>query len=411
MDVVFPGRKVIRLATEITQVRVTVDNKIELVSLQHGKNWNWEVDGDGNITIELFTPIEDAFTQAVCDLYKSGFNTGAGSPGVIFSPRNSLLLSDAITASTDDLVCNVGDSLGYLTNGDLCIVKERKRPSIDVFDPDGDAITVAGGFLTFVAGEAGEDLSKGVVDKIQGTLTNLKRQFGIRYTPVIIVDTPQPIAYAATTTLTNIDGTKTIAASKIINQVDGIVDADPTTTQVLSDSEISILQDTTNGSTVDITLPFCFGEGAATAEFPNGVQGTECLEIAVNFLALQQQIVETTSVILGPDSTPRLGDRMQDGSVINEISYSYSDSSQYLITVTAGPLYQTAGSFNDPRYQLQTEDVTKEGTVIYDFGDGTTYTVRVEGFGEINTILMVMEDISVGDKVSVRFYNNPVERI
>jgi len=228
---------------------------------------------------------------------------------------------------------------------------------------------------------------------------------GLNYTPVVIIDEPSPIAYASTSALSSDDGSRTLAAEGIIDQADGIVDADPTTTQDIEDSELSILQDNTTGATVDMTMPFAYGVDAT------GQAGTECLEIARNFLALQSQVTESTSIILGPDSTPQLGDVLPDGSIINEINWSYSDSSQYLITVTAGPLYLTSGSFNDARYQLQTEDVTREGTVIQDAGDGTTYIVRVEGFGEITALLMVMEDLAVGDKVQVRLYNNPVERM
>jgi len=406
VDVVLPGRKVIRFGSELTQIRVTVENNVDLLTLQHGKNWNWEVDAAGNVTVELFTAIEDAFTEFVCNLYKAEFVTGPGSLGVIFSPRSSLLLADQIDAEPSDLVCNVGDSLGYLTNGDMCVVVERKRPSIDVFDPLGNAVAIASQFLNYIGGDQGEDLSLGIVDKIEGTKTGVKRQYGIRYTPVIIVDRPSPIAYASTAPLSTAGGS--LPASKIIDQADGIVDSDPTTQQNFTESELAILQDSTNGSTIDLTFPFCYGVDNGTDP---PTYGTECLEIAENFLALQTQVVETTSVILGPDSTPRLGDRMADGSVINEISYSYSDSSQYLITATAGPLFLSSGSFNDPRYQLQTEDVTREGTIIQDAGDGTTYVVRVEGFGEITALLMVLDDLSVGDKVQVRIYNNPVEKI
>jgi hypothetical protein len=116
-------------------------------------------------------------------------------------------------------------------------------------------------------------------------------------------------------------------------------------------------------------------------------------------------------VVLGPTSEPRLGEVVADGAIINEISYSYSDSSQYLITITVGPKYLTAGSFNDSKYQLRTEDVTREGVVVQDVGNGAEYVVRVEGFGEITALSMIVDDISVGDKVNVRIYNNPVEHI
>jgi hypothetical protein len=49
--------------------------------------------------------------------------------------------------------------------------------------------------------------------------------------------------------------------------------------------------------------------------------------------------------------------------------------------------------------------------VIQDAGNGAEYTVRVEGLGEFPCLLMTLEDISVGDRVGVKIYNNPVERI
>jgi hypothetical protein len=118
---------------------------------------------------------------------------------------------------------------------------------------------------------------------------------------------------------------------------------------------------------------------------------------------------------LGPDSTPRLGDTFTDDngntSTINEINYSYSDASQYLITVTTGPKYITTGSFNNSQYQLQTEDVTKEGTIVQDRGDGATYVVRLRGGDETVALSFILEDIGVGDKCQVRIFNNPVEKI
>jgi len=127
-------------------------------------------------------------------------------------------------------------------------------------------------------------------------------------------------------------------------------------------------------------------------------------------LSLQQSSVTTQSMVLGPDSQPKLGQVLPDGSIINEINYSYSDSSQYLITVTAGPKFLSAGSFQNSSYQLQTEDVTREGVVVQDKGNGAEYVVRIEGFGEVTALSMVLDEISVGDRCSVRLYNVPVEK-
>ncbi len=382
VDVVFSGRKVKSLTVSPGGfgvnglVKTVVRPNKELVSLPQGKNWTFSVDPNTlDVTVNLFSIIEDAFTAFVCGTYRDPISaTGNSATDTVTFTSDNLFTSEETTDFTDH-ICNVGDSLGYRVNKSggearLCIVVERKRPSIDIYDPLGGALAKA-------------------------------QEVALEYTPIVIVDKPAPIAYASNSTLISIDGTRTLAAEGIIDQADGIVDADPTTVQDLEDSELSILQDNTNGATIDVTLSFC--------------TEPECLIIAKNFLSLQNRTVSTHSMILGPDSDPSLGDfvNLPNGEigVINDISYSYSDASQYLITVSVGPLYLSAGSFNDAKYQLRTEDVTREGWVIQDGGNGAEYVVRVEGYGEITALLMVLDDVSVGDKVGVRIFNNPVEKI
>lgn len=395
VDVVFSGRKVRSMTTSPGAPSFGVDGLVktvvspnkELISLQQGKNWTFDVDPTTeDVNIYLFSVIEDDFTAFICETYRDPLSaTGNPSTDLVTFTSDNLFTSEETLSNFNDHICNIGDALGYRVNqGRLCIVVERKRPSIDIFSPLGNALELA-------------------------------QQISITYTPIVIIDLPAPIAYAAVDPLTSIDGTRTLPSEGIINQADGIIDSDPTTDQDLEDSELSILQDNTNGSTIDITLPFAFGE-APDPSYPQGVrQGDECLEIARNFLALQNRVVTTHSMVLGPDSTPRLGDYVTlptgEIGIINEINYSYSDSSQYLITITVGPLFLSAGSFNDSKYQLQMEEVTREGLVIQDAGNGAEYTVRIEGLGEFPCLLMALEDISVGDRVGVKIYNNPVERI
>jgi hypothetical protein len=229
---------------------------------------------------------------------------------------------------------------------------------------------------------------------------------GITYTPIVLVDLPAPVAYAATGPLQSIDestgtGGKTLPAEGIIDQTDGIRDNDPSTVQDFDESELSILQDNTNGSTIDLTFPF--------------LNEDECLETARNFLSEQTETVVSTSIVLGPDSEPHLGEIFTDSSgntsIINDINYSYTDSSQYLITITTGPKYLTVGGFNNSQYQLQVEDVTKEGIIVQDRGDGATYIVRLRGGEETVALSFVLDDISTGDKCQVKLFNSPVEKI
>lgn len=397
-DVVFSGRKVTQifwiptsLAALNFAMTVYVKPSKQLVSLEAGKNWTWTVDEDDNVILEFFSFIEDAFTAQICGEYQRLQTVTLRTTS---APN---LVAEQFTAP-GGLVCNVGDSLGYkVEGGEICIVVERKRPTIDVFDPNGEAIEIASQFVTFLP----DSDSAGVVSK--GVLIpGVRRQAGVRYTPIVIVDEPAPIAYAATAPLQSIDaqtglpGSTILPAEGIIDQTDGIRDADPVTVQDFDESQLQVLQDNTNGSTIDISLPF--------------LDEDECLDVAKNFLSLQQATVNSQSIILGPDSDPKLGQVLPDGSIINEINYSYSDGSQYLITITTGPKFLSAGSFQNSTYQLQTEDVSREGTVIQDKGNGAEYVVRIEGFGEVTALSMVLDQITVGDKVSVRLYNQPQEK-
>lgn len=372
-DVVFAGQKIKSLQTNVfglDTLGIIVDPTKELISLQQGKNWTYEisVDSTRNIIMHFFSIIEDAFAGFICDTYR---NPPAGI-GLKIIPSNDFRTSAQETISNlNDFICNIGDAFGYrAVDGKICVVVERKRPSIDIFDPRGQALQLA-------------------------------NEIKITYTPIVIIDNPAPVTYASTTTLTSIDGSKTLASEGIIDQSNGIVDTDATTVQDLEDSELSILQDNTSGATIDISFPFC--------------TDIECLQIARNFLSLQNREVSTHSMILGPDSEPFLGDfvTLPNGEIgiINELNYSYSDSSQYIITAVIGPLYLTTGSFNDSKYQLRVEEVTREAIVVQDGGNGAEYVVRIEGFGEITALLMVLDNITVGDKVGIRIYNNPVEKI
>lgn len=395
-DVVFTGRKIV-LIQSLAGFFVTVfvkPNK-ELISLEQGKNWTWTVLPNGDVELELFSVLEDDFSATVCSIYSDPPENTALVRRSTSSPNEN---EEVGANAFDGFICNVGDRLGYMALNDrLCIVVERKRPSIDIFDPSGNAIGIASSFRNIVPSEDGAFVVQ------NGQQIAGRREFGIRYTPIVIVDEPAPITYAATGPLQSIDastgspGSTVLPSEGIIDQADGIRDANPSTVQDFDESELQVLQDNTNGATIDITLPFC--------------TDTECLDIARNLLALQNQVVTQQSIILGPSSEPKLGQLLADGSIINEINYSYSDSSQYLITVTAGPKYLSAGSFNDSQYQLQTEDVTREGIVLQDKNNGAEYVVLVEGFGEITALSMVLDLINVGDRVNVRIFNNPVESV
>ena len=97
--------------------------------------------------------------------------------------------------------------------------------------------------------------------------------------------------------------------------------------------------------------------------------------------------------------------------VINSISYSYQDSSNYLITITTGSKFIDAGTnFSDSSiWTMDVESITREGVVTQVAGNGIHYVVHVNGLGDyiaVNTIFNQMPP-EVGDRVTIEINNVP----
>jgi hypothetical protein len=154
VDVVFSGRKVQALTVSPGSsslgvsglVRSTVRPNRELISLPQGKNWSYSIDPvTENVTVNLFSIIEDEFTRFVCETYRDPVGATGNTLTNLVSVTTMDLVDTETLSDFDDHICNIGDSLGYRVNtgnngtAEICIVVERKRPSIDIFDPRGNA--------------------------------------------------------------------------------------------------------------------------------------------------------------------------------------------------------------------------------------------------------------------------------
>mgnify|MGYP001561466897 CR=1 FL=1 len=258
-------------------------------------------------------------------------------------------------------VPGIGDPMGYLVM-DFCFIVSRKKSGITVTTTDGNAL---------------EALNEICLD----------------YIPIVIVDRPAAWAYAYTNSQGQVE-------SGLIDQSETVFDTDPTTVQTWEEvrTKADEIQENSNGTIVEMSVPFV------------REQDVEAIALNVYNASIDSEI-ETRSYILGPDAQPDLGQVLGEG-VINEINYSYSDSSSYLITVNTGPKYMALSNGAGGSTVLRTEDVTLNGKVVKDMGDGTTYTVKVErGFGETPALSTILERIEVGDTVSVTIYNVPVEKV
>jgi hypothetical protein len=94
---------------------------------------------------------------------------------------------------------------------------------------------------------------------------------------------------------------------------------------------------------------------------------------------------------------------------INSISYSYQDGSSFQITAEAGPVMAKPQSFGESTWQKRVENVTREGIIINNKGDGALYTVEVKGLGRFIGVNMTIDEYKIGDRVSLQINNLPQE--
>jgi len=226
--------------------------------------------------------------------------------------------------------------------------------SIDIFDPNGNADDIA------------EELE-------------------FELAPLIINEQPAPIGF------------KGKFSTGPINLEDSVVDHDPTTTQKLQETDFETKAKEMEGGGLTLSLSYLDEDGSQRLaevlyEYMNSRTGIE------------------TTYICGPNCEPKLGGLGLNGGIVNNISYSYSDSGSYTISVNEGPW--VLGGFSDVSgglYMKQTEEVTMEGTIIQDAGNHVNYKVRLDGLGERWAINGCAKVLRVGDKVSCAVHNNPVE--
>ncbi|RLB84880.1 MAG: hypothetical protein DRH15_04190 [Deltaproteobacteria bacterium] len=175
-----------------------------------------------------------------------------------------------------------------------------------------------------------------------------------------------------------------------------VEDVDPTTFQDMSTVEMVSLQQSLEGGDVHLSFPFADPNDCETIS-----------DFVKTMIDEDGSVVKSITYTCHPDSEPVLGEVLE-GAVINSIDYSYQDSSQYVITVTTGPRWQGSSSTATSVYNVKTETVQAEGTVILVESDNVTCYVDVLRFGIMQCINLTKNIIQVGDRVQVSIYNNPV---
>lgn len=240
----------------------------------------------------------------------------------------------------------------------------------------------------------------------------------VRVMPVYLVDMPAPVAAHGNT-----------GFSKVLDPDTDVWDNMYCTVEnKTGDSEL--LQEASTGINLDISLPFLFPSfstengGGGDGSDPTNLRasfdaiGQKCYTIAKNlfgyFDSFRDEPNKSMAYICSPPRTqgeiPKLGQTVTTPygpRTINGITFQYSDSSVYNMTVDVGYVTLNQASAGGLRNKRQrTEEV--DGRIV-SHDHGSLFKVRVPGIGIVNAWNSHPWPWEVGDKVRVQLYNSPME--
>lgn len=217
----------------------------------------------------------------------------------------------------------------------------------------------------------------------KGSAMDIAESMSIRIAPIKLIKNPAPVGYNGSS----------------VDLKDGVADHDPTTTQDFQSSAIENAMDAMNGKVGMSVTMACFTSESEVATFSGNLQNLYDGDSGVS-----------TVFLCGPGSHAEPGDSC-GGGIVNSVEYRYNDSASATVSIETGPKFASnfVGSVSGGTYSKAVESVTLMGTVVGDCGNGSHYTVFLEGIGRTEAMSGVIDIIRVGDIVSVSVNNNPVE--
>lgn len=214
------------------------------------------------------------------------------------------------------------------------------------------------------------------------TTDKLKNEVSISFFPMIVQDYPAPIAFSGPG-----------MSAKLLDPNEVRPDYDPTTAENFEASEYARAMSSMEAGDIRVQMPFADGD--------------ECIMIANAIKEMQTDIAHDVVYTCSPAAKPVLGQIIGDG-VINEIEYSYQDSSQYLISVKAGPKWRGGSSWDNSLYKMETDNPVLTGVVLKVYPDNVKCQVNINKIGVMECINITKNVLGIGDLVKVTVYNNPV---
>jgi len=276
-----------------------------------------------------------------------------------------------------------GDISGYLRDGQTEVSSNSSYNAVLFPLNEGQsayALPIIDSFPKIIVVYEWDNPSIQITDlRNEVTKENLE-QVKVEFYPIIIKDknAPQVLTAAGGTT--------------VLDPTEVIPDIDKDTVENFQETEYVRATQLEQGD-ISVVMPFVDEEG--------------CKTIAKFIYDHQNEIANDVTYTCSPDADPVLGERI-DGNVINAIDYSYQDSSQYLISVKAGAVWQGINSWNQSLYNMQTESVQEEGLVVSVDVDNIKCNVNLKHLGVMECVNVSKEIIEKGDKVQVTVQNNPV---
>ena len=244
----------------------------------------------------------------------------------------------------------------------IFVVADIETPAIEIYDPDGE----------------------------NGKALEIAQNLDFYVGALMVEEKPSPVGFNGDT----------------IDMTQSLRDNDPTTVQIFEDTDYEKALDKMQGAGFAINLSFLDGNGDYE-ESQNQVNNLS--KALYDYMNGTGAVSKETIYVCGPDCKPKLGGQTADG-IVNEITYSYSDSSAYTISVNAGPkLTGDMAQIDGGPYTKITDNVTLQGTVVQDQGTHVHFKVQIDGFGERLAVNMCKDILRVGDKVNCTIYNCPIE--
>jgi len=199
----------------------------------------------------------------------------------------------------------------------------------------------------------------------------------VNFLPIILKNLPPPMAHNGS----------------LLPQSDLKPDYDPASTEDYSQKTTVKLLASLEASDIKVTMPFA--------------TDAQCKKISKTILDLQKDIVKEEIYVYKPNVDIELGDKLGDG-VVNSIDYNYQDSSQFLISVTVGPMWRGASSWDNSVYSMNSERVELDGVVLSVYDNNSGVQVDLNKLGVMDCVNGTKHKLEKGDVVSVTVYNNPV---